>query len=234
MMMRVSGKDLGWLAAKDACRRCYWLQRHAPDGLPFQVFPGIFSSIDSYSKKVIHNWFDREGSPPDWLGAIPDIETYVNPPHHSRFSYHDAAADVTLTGAPDGVLKLTNGGHAIIDYKTAKFTPAQDALLPVYEVQLNAYALIGEHRGLAPVRSLYLVYTEPVTDDGQRIAAACVPDGFNLSFTAHIHEIALDVDRIFALLREYRDLVTGPIPNISPSCKNCAKLQSLFNLSQKV
>jgi hypothetical protein len=46
IQIRISGKDLGALALPDFCPRCFWIRRHAPQGLPFQVFPGIFSSID--------------------------------------------------------------------------------------------------------------------------------------------------------------------------------------------
>ena len=44
----------------------------------------------------------------------------------------------------------------------------------MYEVQLNAYAVIGEQKGFAPVSGLALVYTEPVTDDvTSRCALRC-------------------------------------------------------------
>ena len=51
--MRISAKDLGWLAVDDFCSRCFWIERHAK-GLPYQVgFPGIFSSIDAYTKNIV-------------------------------------------------------------------------------------------------------------------------------------------------------------------------------------
>jgi len=61
--LRISAKDLGELAKPDFCPRCFWLKRHAKP-LPFQIFPGIFSSIDSYTKKVVHAWMDRNDGAP--------------------------------------------------------------------------------------------------------------------------------------------------------------------------
>ena len=70
---------------------------------------------------------------------------------------------------------MQDGSHLIVDYKTAKFTAHQDELFPMYEVQLNAYAVIGEQKGIAPVSGLALVYTEPVTDDATA-SEGCQPD----------------------------------------------------------
>jgi len=50
---RISAKTLGELALPDFCPRCFWLKLHAKH-LPLQIFPGIFSSIDAYTKRVVH------------------------------------------------------------------------------------------------------------------------------------------------------------------------------------
>ena len=51
--LRTSAKNLGELALPDSCPRCFWLKLRARQ-LPFQIFPGIFSSIDAYTKRVAH------------------------------------------------------------------------------------------------------------------------------------------------------------------------------------
>ena len=61
MPLQISAKDLGALAMKGFCPRCFWIQRRTR--LPWQIFPGIFSSIDSYSKKVVHGQFDESRMP---------------------------------------------------------------------------------------------------------------------------------------------------------------------------
>ena len=62
--LQISGKNLGTLARPDCCPRCFWLQHTTDKGLPYQIFPGIFSSIDAYTKNVVHGWFDRHGDGP--------------------------------------------------------------------------------------------------------------------------------------------------------------------------
>ena len=162
--LRISGKDLGAVAMPEFCPRCFWIKRNVPSGLPFQIFPGIFSSIDSYTKHVVHGWFDRHKSAPEWLADLGPLSGYVDPPHHSKFRFLHAGTNILLTGSPDGVFVLPDGSYMIVDYKTAKHSGSQDDLFPIYETQLNAYAVIGEACGLTPVSKLALIYTEPITD----------------------------------------------------------------------
>src|SRR2546425_12393327 len=130
--LRISGKDLGAVALPDFCKRCFWIQRRATSGLPFQIWPGIFSSIDAYSKHVVHTWFDRHGAPTPWLTGLDGIVGYRKPPHYSKFSTLDPTTNILLTGMPDAVFELKDETLLIADYKTAKFTEAQDELFPVY------------------------------------------------------------------------------------------------------
>jgi hypothetical protein len=82
MRLQISGKDLGALAMKGFCPRCFWISRRAR--LPWQIFPGIFSSIDSYSKKVVHGQFDKSGMP-GWLAPLGELKGYKDPPSAQRF-----------------------------------------------------------------------------------------------------------------------------------------------------
>jgi hypothetical protein len=118
-LLRVSGKDLGSMALAEHCPRCFWAQRHAPYGLPFQIFPGIFSSIDSYTKKVVHEWFDASGAP-TWLGSLGPLSGYQEPPHFSKFQVRDPDTGVLLTGAPDAIFTKPDGSLIIADYKTSR------------------------------------------------------------------------------------------------------------------
>ena len=230
--LRISGKDLGAVALTDFCARCFWIQRKAPAGLPFQIFPGIFSSIDSYSKNTVHTWFDRHGSPPPWLSELGDVVGYIEPPHYSKFSTVDQATNILLTGAPDALFKLSDGSLLIGDYKTAKFTQAQDRLLPVYRTQLNAYAVIAEARGLGRVSRLALIYTEPDTD--RSVAATDGvhrPDGFIMGFSAHVLPVNVDATTIPPLLKRVRELLDSSTPPRGRSgCKDCRKLEGLVGL----
>ena len=42
----IAAKNLGGLAMPGFCARCFWIHMHA-EGIPYQIFPGIFSSIDA-------------------------------------------------------------------------------------------------------------------------------------------------------------------------------------------
>jgi hypothetical protein len=234
--LRISGKDLGALALPDFCERCFWIQRWAPSGLPYQIFPGIFSSIDSYSKNMVHSWFDRHGVPPPWLSTLGSVVSYRNPPHHSKFSFMDTTTNILLTGAPDAIFELLDESIMIADYKTAKFTETQDKLFPVYRTQLNAYAMISESIGYGHVSNLALIYTEPITDKAAAGADHVHNEnGFNMGFSAHILSVDLDVGMIPPLLTRARDILNSSAPPIgNTNCKDCLRLEGVLHLMSKV
>lgn len=229
--MRISGKSLGEVALGTFCPRCFWIKLSVSK-LPFQIFPGIFSSIDSYTKKIVHGWFDKYKASPPWLNPLGKIIGFKEPPHYSKFFIIDKEFNIKLTGAPDGILVRDDKSNVIVDYKTARYTEAQDELLPLYEVQLNSYALIGESNGFSPVSGLALIYFEPATDE----LDACdgnnhKKDGFSMGFKAHVHPVKLDLKTIRPLLaktREIYDMKTPP--NGVLGCDNCRNLEALIKV----
>jgi PD-(D/E)XK nuclease superfamily len=228
----ISAKNLGGVAMPGFCPRCFWMQMHA-EGIPYQIFPGIFSSIDAYGKRLVHGWFDRHQGAPPWLSQLGKIKGYRNPPHYTNFSIYDQETNVVLRGTPDGILVMEDDSHLIVDYKTARFTMHQDALFPMYEVQLNAYAVIGEQNGTAPVSGLALIYTEPVTDDATA-AKDCnqSASGFLMEFSAHIRPVGLAPENIPPLLAKVRDVYDQKSPpQPRKDCKDCALLQNLIELA---
>lgn len=233
--IRISGKDLGELALETFCPRCFWTKRQLAGKLPFQIFPGIFSSIDGYTKKFVHGWFDEFRTAPGWLSALGEFAGYIEPPHHSKFQYLDPSTGVQLTGAADAILKRASGAHVIADYKTAKYTATQDELLPMYQVQLNAYAVIAESLGIAPVEGLALIYCEPATEIADATSPAVrLPDGFAMAFRATVLPIDLEMDRIPGLLRTAKAIATEVRPPEGrEACKNCANMALLLDLFAK-
>jgi hypothetical protein len=231
--IRISAKGLGSIALPQFCPRCFWIRLHVQDKLPYQIFPGIFSSIDSYGKRLVHGWFDRHGSPPPWLSSLGEITGYRHPPHFSKFNVLHPETSVLLSGAPDGILMRGDKSHLIVDYKTAKFTEKQDELFPMYEVQLNAYAYIGERCGLSPVSGLALIYTEPITEESAAKKDANVTrDGFVMEFSAHILPVQLTPDVAPRLLRKARDIydLEHP-PQALQGCKDCPLLDTLLTVA---
>lgn len=230
---RISAKTLGSLALPGACERCFWIRMRLEGRLPFQVFPGIFSTLDSYSKRIIQKWFDRHGGPPPWLADIGRIARSIPPPHHSKFSVVDKETSVQLTGTPDAVFQLGDDSYAIVDYKTAKFTATQDELFPMYEAQLNAYAFIGNRHGFNPVSKLALVYTEPAAGDAAVADDRHVTeDGFILSFSARVLTVEIKPNLVPELLRKaQRILESSTAPAGASDCKDCATLERLLTLA---
>ena len=227
----ISAKDLGVLALPSFCPRCFWIRRHCQNKLPFQIFPGIFSSIDSYTKKVTNVHFDRYSKLPAWLEELAQMGKPVKVPHYSKFTVLDEESDVVLRGAPDEILKKDDGSHIIVDYKTAKYTKAQDSLLPLYQVQLNAYAYIGERQGFDPVSGLALVYMEPQTDLAQdQLDSLVKEEGFLMAFDGHVLEVGLEADKMISpLLKEVRTIhdFESPPPG-KQGCRDCQLLEGLI------
>lgn len=230
--IRISAKNLGELAMPDFCPRCFWLKLRLNNKLPFQIFPGIFSSIDSYTKNIIHGYFDQHLRFPDWLSELGDLSIYIKPPGFSKFNITDDESDVLLTGVPDGIFVKADASHVIVDYKTARYTGNQDKLMPMYEVQLNSYALIGESLDLHPVTDLALIYMEPVTgkdaiSDGDNFR----DDGFAMGFSANIHPVSLAPERIPPLLAQTRDIYElATAPNGCRGCKDCQLLEGMVEV----
>ena len=230
----ISAKELGAFAMEGACQRCLWITLHVKP-LPYQTFPGIFSSIDAYTKRIIQGYFEREGALPDWLAELGDVEQSLSPPSYQRFSVQDPATGATLRGTADAIFLMGDGSYTIVDYKTARYTPGQEALLLLYQAQLNGYAYIANRVDMGPVSQVALIYMEPVTD----AETAASPDmvsgrGFSLALSATIVPVDLDPDgmipRLLSRAQKTSDLPGPPEPG--PDCKNCQAVLALAAVVQ--
>jgi hypothetical protein len=230
--IRISAKNLGELALPNFCPRCFWIKSRCNNKLPYQIFPGIFSSIDSYTKKVTNMHFEQHQRVPDWFSGFGSLGKPVKVPHYSKFSVIDAQSNILLWGMPDEILHKSDGSHFIVDYKTAKLTEAQDKLLPLYEVQLNSYAYIGERVGFKPISGLGLLYYEPQTGiSAEQIDSFILGDGFLMHFAGKLLPIELKPDSIPQLLKRVREIYELPqAPNGVEGCKDCQLLDTLLSV----
>lgn len=196
----ISGKDLGQLALDKFCPRCFWLERH--NGKAPSIFPGIFNTLDRLTKRSVKRSFVERNKHPEWL-PLRNIRKIVE---ISRISIPVTEyGDWVLTGDPDNVFELEDKSFHIVDYKTAKFTEKQDELLPMYEVQLNAYAFALEKQGMKPVSALSLIYCEPSEDlDSDQ--------DFRLSFRTNLLDIDIKPEIIPILLQKARGILNNEIP----------------------
>ena len=167
-----------------------------------------------------------------WLMGLGKLIGYIEPPHFSKFNVLDRETNILLTGSPDGIFIRSDNSHVIVDYKTAKYTGIQDKLFPIYEAQLNAYAVIGKQRGLEPISDLALIYMEPMTDnDAASSDDSHHEDGFGMGFTANIHKVTLDFNIIPPLLAKTREIHNLESPPASlEGCSNCQLLEGLLEV----
>jgi len=228
-LLRISGKRLGYLAQQDACHRCFWIQSHLGWRLPWSFFPGVFSSLDSYTKRVTGVHAQIRQSLPKWLKLDGEPAAV---PHHSQFRLIVKSSGLLLTGACDELIRRPDGSLVILDYKTSRFTSHQDELLPTYTAQLNAYSLIAEGLGMGPVSGLYLVYYEPLTGiQDESLLRLVDDDGFKMSFGAHVVPVPCQLTSLMALMKQARrifDLTTPPPPQ--NGCKDCDRMAEMVGL----
>jgi PD-(D/E)XK nuclease superfamily len=229
--MRISGKTLGELALPGCCERCFWIKMKMGNRFPYSIFPGIFASIDSFTKRTVHAFMDINSQAPAFLNCLGAIRHYISPPHHSRFQFQDPITGILLTGEADGIFEFTDNSLAIVDYKTAKWTDKQDCMLPIYQAQLNCYALIAEHLDLGQVSKLALIYMEPLTDSPSGMHHYCQSDGLELRFKPKIVEVERDDPLIQKLLKKAdRINRSSSPPDQFPTCKNCFFTESFMEL----
>ena len=231
----ISATELGYYASSRFCPHCAWVRMHVKN-LPYQSFPGIFSTIDRYNKLIVRNYFQRENSLPSWLNQLGQARAYVDPPHWSRFKILDEGSGVTLRGEADGIFQMSDGSYTIIDYKTSKYSGAQWAMRKSYETQLNAYAFIGERLGeplgISPVGRLALVYMEPQTEEETALNPKLADDqGFTMGFAAKVVKVVLKPEKLIPpLLRKVRAIAEmDRPPKGTPACKDCKALDSLID-----
>ena len=225
--LTISAKNLGALSLPDFCERCFWIKTHAK--LPWQIFPGIFSSIDSYTKAVTNVHHEALGKLPDWLEEVWPGSAPEKVPHWSKYLTVDKKSGVTLRGGPDEILRLSDGTLAILDYKTSRITKNADALAPIYHTQLNAYAYIAEAQGRGKVTSLALIYCEPQTKLEVTTQIDMIrPTAFLMPFKIAIRPVDVRLEEIPKLLARADKIYSlERAPDLTEDCKDCAAFEDV-------
>ena len=234
MALTISAGTLGSLAAPNFCPRCFWIELRMKK-VPFRMpMPGIFGSIDSYVKNVVHGYFDANQQLPPWSPQVGRVIGYEAKMHWTNFSVTDSQTGVTLRGVPDEIFHLEGSTYHIVDYKTTRFSAAQNYLYPGYEVQLNAYSYISARVGLAPTSALTLVYLDPDTDlewSPQWLGRS--DQVFQLGFTPKVRDVEMHSDAyigdLLAKAASIEELSSPPPP--AAGWANCLLVDELANLA---
>ena len=203
---------------------------------PWAIMPGIFSSIDGFSKRAILAYFEKTGHFPPWVAGRWAEARPLPTPHHSTFRLTDPETGIVLTGVPDLLLGLPNRRLAILDLKTARYSKHQDSLLPMYQIQLVGYAMIAEWLGMGTVEALGLIYGEPPPNDQNKGLDALVDDcGFSMPFKATAEPVALDRALIPPLLRKAKEILgLEKAPEGRKDCKECKMVEEMARISGKL
>ena len=90
------------------CPRCFWIKLKLQFKLPYQTFPGIFSSIDSYSKKIIWRYFEKFGKLPDWFNQFGKFKKPIKAPGLNQFYLIDEKTNIKITGIIDDIFETTS------------------------------------------------------------------------------------------------------------------------------
>jgi hypothetical protein len=228
--LRISAKQLAQFSLDDFCPRCFWVKLKCGGKTPFQTpVPGIFSSLDAFTKRVTRCHFELRRRVPEWFSGFGEVGEPIPVPHHSKFFVIDPDTNIRLTGVPDDVFRQPDGGLFIIDYKTAKWNANQERLLGMYSIQLNAYGFIAESIGLGKVKGLGLIYYQPQTDvDARNIGSIATMGDFAIRFAPKLVPVELDMGRIPPLLHLVRVSADSPVAlDGREGCKDCALLDKL-------
>lgn len=229
--IRISAKALGELKLNDFCPRCYFIKLKSKK-LPWNIFPGIFSSLDSFQKKVAHNWIKMhiEGKEVPYFIKELGVTGFIKAPHWSKFFTEIPKYGIRLNGMLDDIWILDSGKIHLVDFKTARYTANQDKLLGLYQTQLNGYALIASSdAGFPEIDSMSMIYNEPQTDEANAIEWAH-KDDFKMPFLPKFVPVEVDVKSLDPLLARTREIFDGSLPESRKGCKDCESLNAIVSL----
>lgn len=221
---------------EDFCHRCMWIKVNLK--LPWQIFPSIFSRIDSYTKKVVHANIDKSGElrlPAGLSKYFPNVREYVKPPHWLKFKC-DIGDGFELSGVADAIWETEQKTLIIPDFKTSIYDPLSEFNI-IYRTQLNLYKMIAEKTGMGVVDRLALIYMEPVlelldTEYEDMTDFALIDhdvEGFVLAFRYNVVKVDIMEQSIIDDMLERVKVVVSKdeMPYSSKDCDDCKKLNMI-------
>ena len=205
----MSASKLSRLANPEACLRCFWLAVKVPEAEDYHIHAGALQKIDQLAKHVVARSFKLHGKAPDWIPL--DCDSYMDKISKKYFT-RDWGDGMVTSGIPDEVLHMVEGGHAIVDYKSGKFT-MDSPWRNVYKAQVQIYAALNKHLNTKIVGILYM---QPSGDPiGEELA---------MDFKPVWDYQAANDEIVFALVDKAKEVLGRPLPASHSSCRQCAAL----------
>lgn len=210
---KLSPSDFAFLW--DECKRCFYLKVAGGFPRPSQPFPKIFGIIDTCMK----NWYEKKRSEDMAEGVPPGVVEFGDGWVESEpLTLPGHASSCYIRGIFDSVIKLDDGGYAVIDFKT---TEMRASSLAKYSRQLHAYALALENpskgnMALSPVTGLGLLVYQPVKFSQANTESA------SLEGTLTWHGIKRDDGKFREFLGEVMTVLELPeAPKAASGCSMC-------------
>jgi hypothetical protein len=225
---KISAKNLAQLNNENTCLRCFWNLLQLRHRTPFNIFPSIFSTFDSFQKQLVENAFEKTGKFPKWLGDMADAVGLADSP--PRMEHIHQRTNIVLVGIPDHVFEWKDGSVSPIDYKTARYSKGQDSLKPLYEAQLDAYSFLLDAKSSLKSEHGALVYFEPTGADTMTLTDS----GYVQPWQVHVSYIDVSGETTLELLDLAREIYEQQsAPDGRAECLDCELLEKVANLAEK-
>jgi hypothetical protein len=189
-------------------------------------------NMDRFEKRLVASHHAEKGRLPKWLSSLGCTEPVGFP---AKMQMDFPKYGITLVGMPDDLFRMKDGDLYLVDYKTARCKGEDDPFMSTYVVQLLGYAILLERQNVGKVTKAALIYFENQLSNFQEEPLGLLSDeGLTVPFAVKIHEVELDRRSFEPMLQRYRELADTPSPPTGrQGCKNCAKLQKLFEMVKK-
>lgn len=202
---KLSPSDFAYLY--EECKLCYCLKVKNGIYQPSMPMPGVFSAINTrlQGNLVGRNLRSLSSDLPD--GEVEKQEGWVE-------SIVVPGTSVYLKGKYDLLVKNSDGAYTLVDLKISQ--PAEDKI-EKYKTQLMAYKFALENPKVGnPIRvtKLALLIFYPDTVSFENGVA-------NLHFPPRWLEIPQDEELFLGFMKSIEDLLSGPLPEESMTCKWC-------------
>lgn len=217
-MYKLSPSDFKYLW--EDCKHCYY-QKVKLGVLPHSgAFPAIFGRLNNLLQDSVmgKNLKDID---PDLPSGIVDIqEGYL------KSLPVPGAQDCFISGRFDILTKLDDGTYSVIDFKITN--PDEDQMRK-FSSQLHAYkfALENPAEGKKPVKistmGLVSVSPESIEHVNGKLVFTASPKW---------HPIIEDMDNFYSLIKDISQVLNGPLPSESATCRLCIYRNSFTDKSK--
>ncbi len=228
-LVHLSVSDIGSIALKSFCPRCFWLKKKTKNQLPYRVPPpGIFSNIENYMKKIVVNRV-RNHSAGYFIKELENAEDLVNSDNKTYEKFFPEL-NCHVYGIPDTIFSNYDKSFSIAEFKAARFTSAQMDIINQYELQLQVHAMLVRDYQIKPISRLLLIYFEPHISDFDIEVKSHEGDKISLDFSPFVHSVKQNDFEVHSFIKKAVSIIQmDESPPPSQNCRDCNSLNNIIN-----